>query len=116
MDHVAAHIGKPEIASRVTISQLRMIQAQQVQHRGLQIMDVHRILDRLISELIACTIDDPRSDAAACKNNIESVRIVIAARPLHAFHLTFGRGHSAKLAAHYYQCLIKQSSNLQIGE
>ena len=116
MDHVAADIGKPKVSTRVPISQLGVIQAQQMQHGGLKIMDVHRILDRLISELIACAIDNPRTNTSARKNYIETMRVVIATAPLLAFHFAFGRGHSAKLAAHDYQRLIEQASHLQIRE
>ena len=75
--HVAAHIGKTEIASGMPVGEPCVIQTEQMQNRGLQVVDVDRIFCRFVTEFVACTVNDSRTDTTARKNRIEAVRVVV---------------------------------------
>ena len=40
------HIGQPEVAALEAVGQLRVIEAEQVQNRRVQVVDVDRVLGR----------------------------------------------------------------------
>src|SRR5690348_2176581 len=42
--HVAGGVGQAEIASRIAVRQLGVVQAQQRQHRRVEVVDVHPVL------------------------------------------------------------------------
>ena len=50
--HLAMHVGQPEIAALETVGQLGVIEAEQVQQRGVQVVDVNAILDDVEAELV----------------------------------------------------------------
>ena len=46
LDHFAVHVGQPEVAALEPERQLRVIEAEQVQDRRVQVVDVDLVLDR----------------------------------------------------------------------
>src|SRR5437660_9955399 len=48
----AVHIGQPEVAARVAIGQLRVIHAELIEHRRVQVVDRHAVLHGLETELV----------------------------------------------------------------
>src|SRR5262245_6194043 len=52
LDHVAVDVGQTVIAATVTVGQFLVVQAQQMQNRGVQVMNVDAILDRVPAELV----------------------------------------------------------------
>ena len=52
LHHVAVHVGQPEVAALEAEGQLRVIEAQQVQDRRLQVVDVDAVLDGDEAELV----------------------------------------------------------------
>ena len=56
-DNFAADIRQSEIATGIAVSEFLMIKAQEVQHRGMEIMDVNRVFNGSKSELIGRTIN-----------------------------------------------------------
>src|SRR5437867_1634137 len=77
-DHTACYIGQSKIAPVVTIGQFFMIEAQQGQNRGVQIMDMHFVFDRGRAEFISRAIDHAATNAAAREDSGESLGIVVA--------------------------------------
>ena len=53
LDHLAAHIRKPEFAAEVAIGQLGMVHAEAVQHSCLQIVNMDSIFNSIDSQLIS---------------------------------------------------------------
>lgn len=45
LDDVPAHVRKPEVAALELVSELQVIETQQMQNSGLQIVDVHAVFD-----------------------------------------------------------------------
>src|SRR5690348_10318448 len=73
-------VGEPEIATTISVGQLRVVQTQQVQNGRVQIVDVDPVFDGFEADLIRSAMLDTGLYAAACHAIRESMRIVIAAR------------------------------------
>ena len=67
MDHLAMHIGQPEITASVPIGESFMIHAEQVQDGSLQVMNIDFIITKLVSQFITAAVDDTTLDAGSCK-------------------------------------------------
>lgn len=52
MDDVAVHVGEAEAAAAIMIGQFLVVDAQEVEDRGLEIMHVDRVFDGLEAEII----------------------------------------------------------------
>ena len=80
MDHIAVHIGEPKIAPLVAEGQFGVIDAHEMEDRGIEIMNVHRswsetmfvgafllrgkhgvsvLVSDVVAQLISLTIGDP---------------------------------------------------------
>ena len=77
------HVGQPEIAARIPIPQSLVIEPQQIQHRGVQIVEVYLVLHRLVPVIVRRAVLQTRLHSAARQPVSERLRIIIAAvRPL----------------------------------
>ena len=82
LHNIPLHIGQAEIAPLKAIRELRMIPAEKMEDRRLQIVDMHRIDGGLEAQLIAGAMDvAPLHPAAAHPDGI-AVGEVIAAEEL----------------------------------
>ena len=79
LDHVAMHIRQPHIPTAEPVSQLCMIDSQQVQHRRMQIMDLDFILDSPVSKLIGGAVGDASFDPSSGHPDRKPERVMIAA-------------------------------------
>ena len=73
-------IGQTEIAPRITIGEAFVIEAEEVQDRGVQIVDMDTFLDGAVAELVGGAVDVAPFDAAAGEEHGEAPVIVIAAQ------------------------------------
>jgi len=64
-DHVAVDVGESEVMTGIAVSQSKVIQAEQVEHRRVQVMQRDLVLDGFVPELIRPTVGQPAADAAA---------------------------------------------------
>src|SRR5437867_3839378 len=60
----SADVGQPKVASGVTKNQLRVVEPEQMQDRGVEVVDVNLVCNDLDPKIIRATIDDPAFDAA----------------------------------------------------
>ena len=79
LDHLPVHVGQAEVAAGVAVRQLLVVEAQQVQDRRVQIVDVDLVLDGGEAELVGRAVDVPALDAAAGQPHREAVVVVVAA-------------------------------------
>ena len=79
LDDLAIHVRQPEIAAGVAVGQPGVIQAQQVQDRRVQVVDVDLVFDRVIAVVVGLAVGEARLDAAAGHPHRVAVRIVVAA-------------------------------------
>ena len=91
---VPVHVGEAEVAALVLVGELRVVDAQQVQDRGLQVVDVDGAggelvfggLDRVavvvgdvVAVVVGAAVGEAGLDAAAGQPDGEAARVVVAA-------------------------------------
>ena len=57
LHHLAAHIRQAEIAALKAIGQLGVINAQAVQHRGVEVMHADRVLRDVVAEIVSRAVN-----------------------------------------------------------
>src|SRR5262245_62611164 len=73
------HIRQPEVPSLEAERQACMIDAEQVQDRRLQIVDVDRIADDVVAEVVGLAVGCAGAAAAAGHPDREAAAVMIAA-------------------------------------
>jgi len=76
--HMSGDIRQPEIAALETIRQLFMFDPQRVQHRRMQIVNLHRRRHRVIAEIVRLSIAEAGFDPAAGQPPHKVVAVMIA--------------------------------------
>src|SRR6202043_2273971 len=79
VNHVPGHVGQPEIAAAVTVGQFGVIDAQQIQNCGVQVVHMDAFVDYFPAEIVRLPVDHSALHAAAGQPHGEAVRIVVAA-------------------------------------
>src|SRR5262245_19222608 len=79
LDDLAMNIGQAHVAAAETHRQALMVDTKQVQHGGVQVVDLDLIGDGLVAEFVGFSINRAALDAAAGQPNREAELIVIAA-------------------------------------
>jgi hypothetical protein len=77
-DDFAMDIRQAEISSGVAIRELFVIKAHQLQHRGVQVMDMNSIFNRLISEFVRTAVGHSAFDATARHPDAEAMMVVVS--------------------------------------
>jgi len=78
LHHVAGDVGEAEIAPLVLASQARMVDTQEVKHRGVSIVNADGVLHRVVVEVVGFAVRDARLDAAASHPYRVAADVVIA--------------------------------------
>src|SRR6185369_14000926 len=78
--HFPAYISQPIVAALEAVGQLEVVQAEQVENRRVQIVDVNFFLDRVKTEFVGRAQDNAGFDAAAGQPNREAMRVMVAAQ------------------------------------
>src|SRR5687768_10192718 len=74
----AVNVGEAEVAARVTVGETLVIEAEQMENGGVEIVDVNRIFDCFEAEFVGGPVDCSPFDPTAREPNGKAVRIVIA--------------------------------------
>src|SRR5271166_5926600 len=82
LDDVPVHVGQAKVAAGVSISQALMIEPEELEHRGVQVVDMNFAFDRLKTEFIGLAMGVPPLDAAAGQNGRESAVVMTSAELL----------------------------------
>src|SRR5262245_26377185 len=97
-DHVAMHVGQPEVSPLEAVRQPGVIDSQAVQDGGLEVVDVDGVFHDVVAELVGLAVGDPSLDAAAGHPDGETTRVVVAAETLLG-DLALAVGGTTELAA-----------------
>src|SRR5262245_43502075 len=108
LDHISEHVGEAEIAALVAIRQARMLQAEQVQDRGLQVVRVNRIFADVEAQLVRGAVCHAALEATAARENRKRERVVVAAQIGAVGSAAFAEWRSSELAGPDDDGLIKQ--------
>lgn len=71
--------GEPLIQSLEFVAELFVIEAEQVQNRGVEVTDVQWIADDVVGKVVGFSINGARLGAASGHPHAETARVVIAA-------------------------------------
>src|ERR1044071_9497136 len=72
------HIGQTEVATAVAVGQALVIEAQQAQYRGVEIVYVEAVFDGVIADVVGGAVDEARLGAAARHPDRITIRVVVA--------------------------------------
>jgi len=64
IDHSAVHVGQPEVAACVAVGQSFVIEAEQVKHGGMEVVDRNGIFNGSETEIIRGSINGSTFDSA----------------------------------------------------
>ena len=79
MKHVPMHVSRAEVAPAIAVRQLQTIDAQKVEHSGVNIMHVYRLLNGFEHKIVSGAVDRPALHRSAGQPHREPEGIVIAA-------------------------------------
>ena len=65
LHHPAMHVGQPEVAAGVAVGELRVIETEQVQNRGVEVVHVNAISRDRGALLVGLAVGDASLGAAA---------------------------------------------------
>ncbi len=109
LDHMPVHIREAAGDAVVVEAELLVIEAEQVQRGGMEVVAVGGILSGFEAEVVGAAICGAALDAAACHPGGEGSGIVIAAFAL-------GSGLAAKLAGADDERAVEQAARFEIGK
>ena len=117
-DDGSGNVGEAVIAPRVPVGQPRVIEAQQGEHRGVQVVDVDAVFDRPVAEFIRRAVGHSAFYAPAGHPDAESPMIVVAAKlGIAGSRLAeLDGGRAAEFAATQHQGFVQEAALLEIGE
>ena len=107
------HVGESEVAPRVTVGELTVVDAEEVQHRRVQVVHVHPALDRMVAVLVGGPVRDPAAHAAARHPDGERPRMVVASRLLPE---ELRVGGAAEFAGEDDERRFEETAGLEVGE
>ena len=65
MHYVAGHVGQTVLAALVLEGQSGVVNAQAVQHGGMQVVHMYRLVDDVVAVVVGLAMRNPRLNAAA---------------------------------------------------
>ena len=77
-DQLTVYVGKPKVTAVEEVRQALVVQAQQMEQRGMDVVVVHNLLGRLIAKLVGGADDLPALDAGAGHPKGHGAGVVVA--------------------------------------
>ena len=111
MDDVAVHVGEAALNAVVLKGELFVVEAEEVEHRGVQVMEGMDVFGCLESEFVGGAVTDPGFDAGAGDDGGESAGVVVT-----AFGSFLEHGHAAKFGAPKNQRIIQHTAMLEVPD
>jgi len=106
----AVHVGQPEVAAGMPPRQPFMVQSQQMQHGGVQIMHRDSVLHGLESKVVGLSVDHAASNSTAGQPHGESIVVVVPSIAV------FGHRCAAEFSTPGHQSVFQQAALFQISE
>ena len=86
----AVDVGEAQVAAAVLEGELFVIDAEQVEHGGPELVDIRNLFDGVIAELVSGSIDVAALAPTSSHPEAEALRIVVAADVLREVRLREG--------------------------
>ena len=109
---VAGDVGQAVVAALELERQPRVVDAQAVQHRRVQVVDVDRVAGDVVAEVVGLAVGHARLDAAAGQPDGEAARMMVAAVVVGG-QLALAVDGAAELAAPDDQRVVEQAALLR---
>src|SRR4051794_10159385 len=106
---IAMHIRELEVAAAETIGELFVIDAEQMQDRGVVVVKRRDLFDGVVAEIVSGAIGSAAAHAAAGHPGAEAGGIVVASIA------ALRKGRAAKLAGEKDERVLEQAALLEIG-
>ena len=107
------HVGQAVVAALELECELFVVDAELVQDRRVQVVDVDRIADDVVAVVVGLTVRDARLDAAAGHPDCEAARVMIAA-VVRGGQVALAVDGAAELAAPDDERVVEQPAPLQV--
>ena len=104
------HIGQAEVPALVLMSQPLVVDAQQMQNRRVEVVNVDGIPDDVVAVRVCLAVRYSALDATAGHPQRKAPRVMITAKAVAQLALAVVR--PAELAAPDHQCVLQQASLL----
>jgi len=103
---VAGDVGESEVGGGESVGELQMVHAGQVEHGGVQVVEVDFVLDGEVAVIVGGAVGHAAFDAAAGEPHGEALRVVVAAV------VALGDGGTPELAAPEDERVFEQTAAL----
>ncbi len=110
------NVGQSEIAAGVAVGEPLMIEAQEVQHRGLNVVHVDAVLDDIETQVIRRPVRQPGLDPSAGKPHRVRLRMVVASQAASQGRVRFDHRRAAEFASPDHQRFVQEAALLEIGD
>ena len=77
--HLPVHVREPVVAALELERQPSVVDAQAMQHRRVQVMNMHRVARNVVAEVVRLAVSQSGLDAAARQPDGEAARMMVAA-------------------------------------
>src|SRR6266540_1606882 len=116
--HVPVHVGQPEVPAAVAVGQPLVVQAEQVQDRGMKVVHVYRILRRVHAELVRGAVRHPSFDAATGQQHREAGVMMVAPDFIRILVLVpnLRIRCAAEFASKNHQRVVEQTTRLEVRD
>src|SRR5436853_7072271 len=78
LDDFAADIGQAKIAARVAVGEFFVVEPQEVEHGGVEVVDMNRVFGRAEAEFVGRAMDIAALDSTTRQPNGEAVVVMVA--------------------------------------
>ena len=109
-DNAAVHIGESVITALKAESELQVVESQQLQDGGVQVVDVHFAFDWSEAHFVGGTVNVSGFDSAAGQPHGKGIDVVIAAGGFPGF----AHGSASEFAAPNDESIFEQSASFEV--
>lgn len=118
MHHLTVHVGEPVVATLVAKRHPLVIESHEVQDGRIEIVNVDRIFDHFVTQIVRPAVNDPRPYSGPGEPYRESVALVIAAdifRSDASSIYPLSDRRASEFGGHDDQGLVQHAALLQIS-
>ena len=116
---ISVHVGEAEVAAAVAVGELFVIEAQEVEHGGVEVVNMNPVLDGLEAKVVGSAVNVAAFHATAGHPGGEAVVVVIPSIDLAGVASGFGHFHhwgASEFATPKYEGFIEHAALLEIDE
>ena len=108
--HSSMHVRQAEVAAAVTVGEAGVVEAEEVEEGGVEVMDVDFVFDRFVAELVGVAEGLAPLYPAAGQPHGEAAAVVVAALG------PFGPGGAAEFPPPDDERFVEQAAALEVGQ